>query len=129
MKRLVVAIILFCSCLVAGWAQDRPAYCDDVPQEYAKGVKVAQKKRGKLPKFDTEVATFYKVQVAILRNSDPRDYPFHASLVARFRPCEQVWVIESKKTFDTRKAAEKEKAQLRKLGYSGSYVIPIVGYQ
>jgi hypothetical protein len=69
------------------------------------------------------------VQVAILRNTDPADYPFHHKLVARYRPCEQVWVIESRESFTERQAAEQLKRELVALGYRGAYLTELVAYQ
>ncbi|MEN0005188.1 MAG: hypothetical protein AAF798_13635 [Bacteroidota bacterium] len=126
MKKILSLAFFICLFSIVGYAQDKPSYCDDIPDEYSKGV---IKKKGALPKFTTKAVKLYKVQVAILRNTNPESYPFHSSLVARYRPCEQVWVVESKKTFKTRSEADKEKANLRKLGYGGCYVTTILGYQ
>lgn len=109
-------------------AQDRPAYCDQLPTSYEKGAAPASS-RPSLPKFGTKSISLYKVQVAILRNTDPSNYPFHSKLVARFRPCEEVWVIESRETFSTRAEANKLKAEMLNVGYPGSYVTTVMGYQ
>lgn len=109
-------------------AQDRPTYCDELPTSYEKGATRASS-RPSLPKFDTKPVSLYKVQVAILRNTDPSNYPFHSKLVARFRPCEEVWVIESRETFTTRAEANRLKAEMLNVGYPGSYVTTVMGYQ
>lgn len=126
MERIIALTIIISFFAISGQAQDRPSYCDDLPVEYDKGV---SQKRGALPKFSTKAIKLYKVQVAILRNTNPEDYPFHSSLVARYRPCEQVWVVESKETYKTRKEAEKERQKLEKLGYGGCYITTILGYE
>lgn len=118
---------VFCVWLVPvlSYAQDKPTYCDEIPVMYDKTVA----SRPALPRFSTTPVTEYKVQVAILKFTHPRDYPFHQKLVARYRPCEQVWVIESKKICKTRAEAESLKGELRDLGYSGAYIIEILGYE
>ena len=118
--------------------QSRPSYCDGVPMTYEKGgLRKGVNSTGdgggsspvKLPKFDTDATTEYKVQVAILRYSSPTDHPFHNSLVARYRPCESVWVVESRKSYTTRAEADKLKRNLIQLGYKGAYITKLVGYQ
>ena len=119
--------------------QSRPSYCDGgVPVTYEKAglrkdVNSTGGSRGsspvKLPKFDTDATTEYKVQVAILRYSSPTDHPFHNSLVARYRPCEEVWVVESRKSYATRAGADKLKRDLIRLGYKGAYITELVAYQ
>ncbi|NRA48713.1 MAG: hypothetical protein HRU12_06240 [Phaeodactylibacter sp.] len=106
-------------------AQDRPSYCDDIPVMYDKGAS----SKPALPRFDTTPATQYKVQVAILKFTHPRDYPFHKYLVARYRPCEQVWVVETKECFRTRQDAEDMRAELKDLGYSGAYLVEVLAYE
>jgi hypothetical protein len=106
--------------------EQRPAYCDDLPVSYEKG---ASKARPSLPKFNTVPVPEYKVQVAILRSTDPKEYPFHSKLVARYRPCEEVWVIESKESFANKSEAIQLREELLKLGYSGCYVIEMIAYQ
>lgn len=71
----------------------------------------------------------YKVQVAILRYTDPSEYPFHPSLVARYRPCEQLWVVESRESFTDRAEAVKLQNKLKEVGYSGSYITDLIAYQ
>jgi hypothetical protein len=106
--------------------EQRPTYCDDLPVSYEKG---ATKARPSLPKFNTVPVPEYKVQVAILRFTDPAEYPFHPKLIARYRPCEEVWVIESKESFPNKSDALQLRNELRNLGYSGCYVIEMVAYQ
>lgn len=120
-------ICIFCLLLVPFFlsAQEKPLYCDEIPVMYDKAVA----SRPALPKFGTAPVTEYKVQVAILKFTHPRDYPFHKKLIARFRPCEQVWVIESKKICKTRAEAEGLKNELRDLGYNGAYVVELIGFE
>lgn len=106
--------------------EQRPAYCDDLPVSYEKG---ASRQRPSLPKFSTVPVPEYKVQVAILRFTDPAEYPFHPSLIARYRPCEEVWVIESRESFTSKSQALQLRDELRKMGYNGAYLIEMVGYQ
>jgi hypothetical protein len=68
------------------------------------------------------------VQVAILRYTDPAEYPFHPTLVARYRPCEQVWVIESRESFSERSEAEALQQTLQQAGYGGSYITDLIAY-
>lgn len=118
--------------------QSRPSYCDGAPVAYdnaglRKGVSLAGRGSGsspvKLPQFNTDPTTEYKVQVAILRYSSPTDHPFHDSLVARYRPCEEVWVVESRNSYTSRTQAEKLKRDLIRLGYKGAYITELIGYQ
>ena len=85
--------------------------------------------RPALPKFNTAAVTEYKVQVAILKFTHPKDYPFHKSLVARYRPCEQVWVVESRESFSSREEAEELQNELKRLGYRGAYLVELLGYE
>ncbi|MEZ4987257.1 MAG: hypothetical protein R2795_19810 [Saprospiraceae bacterium] len=103
----------------------RPSYCDELPTDYSKSAS----SRPSLPRFNTTPVPEYKVQVAILRHTDPHDYPFHPKLVARYRPCEQVWVIESRESFANKSDANKLKQELINAGYSGAYLIEMLGYQ
>ena len=113
---------------VQGWAQSpvkaKPVYCDNLPSAY--DVKAKPKA---LPVFNTKTGLEYRVQVAVLKDTDPRNYHFHNSLIARYQPCEQVWIVESKKTFKSRAEAERLKAELERLGYPGSYITTIVSYE
>jgi hypothetical protein len=111
-------------------AQPRPAYCDALPVTYEKGgTPPGGSVRPPLPRFNTTSVTEYKVQVAILRNTDPHGYPFHEKLVARWRPCEQVWVVESRESFTDRQAAERLRRELENLGYRGAYITELVAFQ
>jgi hypothetical protein len=130
MKHLIYSLLLVAFC---GWSfelsaqNEKPSYCDELPVTYSKGA--SRNSRPSLPKFSTTPTIEYKVQVAILRNTDPREYPFHEDLVARHRPCEEVWVIESRESFTSRSDALKLQNKLRNLGYNGAYLIEMVGYQ
>lgn len=108
-------------------AAQRPAYCDDLPVVYEKGG-AADGARPKLPKFATAPIIEYKVQVAILKFTHPKDHTFHPKLVARYRPCEEVWVVESRESFPDRKEAEKLRKELIKAGYKGAYITDLLGY-
>ena len=127
MKHLLILIMCLAPALLsAQQLEERPAYCDDIPQMYEKGPAPA---RSPLPMFTTAPVVEYKVQVAILKRTNPRTYPFHQSLVARWRPCEQVWVVETKETYAERKEAEQMQEFLKGLGYNGAYITECVGYQ
>ena len=102
----------------------KPVYCDNLPSAYD-----ANPKPNALPVFNTKTGLEYRVQVAVLKDTDPRNYHFHNSLAARYQPCEQVWIVESKKTFKSRAEAERLKAELERLGYPGSYITTIVSYE
>ena len=109
--------------------EDKPAYCDELPTTYERGAVPPGGSRPALPRFATAPVTEYKVQVAILRETDPSGYPFHSKLVARYRPCEQVWVIESRESFADRREADRLRRELIDLGYRGAYLVELVGYQ
>ncbi len=127
---LLLAGFLFFVPLNAQDDQPRPAYCDDLPVAMeARALPPSEAKPDALPRFPTTSLTEYKIQVAILRNTDPRAYPFHPLLVARYRPCEEVWVVESKATYRTREEAESARAELVRLGYSGAYLTTLVAYE
>lgn len=125
MKQCILTALLLSMPFAALLAQDRPTYCDDVPVMYDKTVS----SRPALPKFDTAPVQEYKVQVAILKFTHPRDYPFHKTLVARYRPCEQVWVVESRESFSSRQKAEELQNELKRLGYRGAYLVELLGYE
>jgi hypothetical protein len=125
MKYSVLIPIMFLALGIRLTAQDRPTYCDDIPVMYDKTVSA----KAALPKFNTSPVKEYKVQVAILKFTHPKDYPFHRALVARYRPCEQVWVVESRESFTSRREAEDLQAELKRLGYKGAYLIELLGYQ
>lgn len=125
--------ILFFLLLLTGstlWAQQtpptqRPSYCEELPVGYDQRISTADA----LPRFQSIPTKEYKVQVAILRYTDPADYPFHPDLVARYRPCEQVWVVESRQSFPDRSQAEALRDKLVQLGYTGAYLIELIGYR
>lgn len=129
MNKLILTVLLSLPLLVLR-AQDRPPYCDELPTTYEKGAAPpGGSPRQPLPRFGTTPITEYKVQVAILRDTDPSEYPFHQKLVARWRPCEQVWVIESRESFADRQAADRLRRELESLGYRGAYITELVAYQ
>lgn len=103
----------------------RPSYCDELPTDYSKSTA----SRPTLPKFNTTPTHEYKVQVAILRNTHPGDHPFHSKLVARYRPCEQVWVIESRESFTSRAEAVRLQREMVAMGYKDAYLIELLGYR
>lgn len=113
------------------FAQDqKPAYCDELPSTYGNVVAPpGSKPLPVLPRFATSPVQEFKVQVAILRQTDPKDFPFHPTLVARYRPCEQVWVVESRESFADRKQAEALQKNLVNLGYQGAYITDLIAYQ
>ena len=124
----VLAVFLFLASSL-GAQESRPAYCDNLPTTYEKGANSSGSSRPSLPRFGTTPTKEYKVQVAILRNTDPSGYPFHEKLIARYRPCEEVWVLESRESFASRSAALSLRNQLRNLGYLGAYLVECIGYQ
>lgn len=128
-KNLLPLLLLLIGTL-KGFTQNpikaKPAYCNDVPSAYETG---SGRKPKPLPVFNTKNNLEYRVQVAVLRDTDPRNYSFHNSLVARYQPCEQIWIVESKKTYKSRDEAEKAKAEFGRLGYTGCYITTIVTYE
>jgi hypothetical protein len=123
---MLISLLLFGSNLLLA---QKPAYCDEMPSSYEQVTARGGSARAKLPKFATRAVTEYKVQVAILKFTDPAEYPFHSKLVARYRPCEEVWVIESRETFKSRAEAQRLQAELRNVGYNSAYLVELVGYQ
>lgn len=120
------------SCLLA--QAEKPAYCEELPATYGSvsGVPGSTTDPGgapPLPRFATTPTKAYKVQVAILRYTDPSEYPFHPALVARYRPCEQLWVVESRESFANRSDAVALQDQLQEAGYEGSYITDLIAYQ
>lgn len=109
---------------------EKPAYCEEGPATYGS---VAALPGGSptppLPRFATTPTKEYKIQVAILRYTDPAEYPFHPKLVARYRPCEEVWVIESRESFANKAEAVALQKELKQLGYEGAYLTELLGYQ
>ena len=132
MKIVMLTVLLFLPffCFSQVQPEERPTYCDELPVTYEK---VAFRKGGStrsaLPRFSTTPTTEYKVQVAILKFSNPKDFPFHPKLVARYRPCEEVWVIESRESYASKAEAKKLQNEMEKLGYRGAYITELVGYQ
>lgn len=132
MKNFIVFLCLLVP--VFAFSQQKPAYCDELPVSYEKGAWTTVKggspvQKSSLPKFKTVPVRCYKIQVAILKFTSPENYPFHESLIARHRPCEEVWVVESKECFDTKAQANVMKDKLIKLGYSGAYVVELVAWE
>lgn len=105
--------------------EPRPSYCADATDTFGNTDATA----APLPKFATTPTTEYRVQVAILRYTDPAEYPFHSTLVARWRPCEQVWVIESRQSFTERDQAVTLQGTLAEAGYTGTYITELIAYQ
>jgi len=108
----------------------KPAYCDEPALTATRAAVPA----GSAPvpvmaEYPTLPTVCYKVQVAILRQSNPYDFRFHPSLMARWRPCEQVWVVESKATYCDRAEAEVVQARLNELGYTDTFLTQLVTYQ
>jgi hypothetical protein len=101
--------------------------CGEPTSMYTRGA--APTSGSPLPKFTTQPVREYKVQVALLRNTTPEDFPFHESLVARWRPCEEAWVVESRQSFASRQEAVRLRERLRRMGYSGAFLVELVGYQ
>lgn len=124
MKQGILLSLLFLL-PVTLWAQRKPTYCEEIPATYDKTVAA----KPALPQFGTTPTTEYKVQVAILKFTQPKDYPFHPKLVARYRPCEEVWVVESRQLCRTRADAERLRQELRGLGYTGAYITEVVAYR
>jgi hypothetical protein len=105
----------------------KPGYCEEPVMETARSVPVGGSPV--LTEYPTLPCICYKVQVAILQETNPFNFHFHPSLVARWRPCEQVWVIESKDNFCSREEADNFRNRLRELGYADTYVTQLVTYQ
>lgn len=126
--RHFIFLVLLAFCTTITYAQ-KPSYCDQLPTSYDQVTAKGVSPRPQLPKFSTEAVTEYKVQVAILKFTDPSDYPFHSDLVARFRPCEQVWVVESRESFKSKEEAQRLQRDLRNVGYDSAYLVELVGYQ
>ncbi len=129
MKIIFTTMFVLCTMLLSAQTE-KPPYCEEGPSTYGS---VAAIPGGStpppLPRFTTTPTKEYKIQVAILRYTDPAEYPFHSDLVARYRPCEQVWVVESRESFPNRADAVKLQQKLKDLGYSGAYITELMGYQ
>lgn len=128
MKHGLLFIMLLCCSLLTA-QETRPSYCDEMPVSYDQVTPKGGSPRPKLPKFQTKAVSEYKVQVAILKFTNPEDFPFHSKLIARYRPCEEVWVVESRDMYRSRAEAERLQRELRNLGYNGAYVVEMIGYQ
>ena len=121
-------ICLFAATTYAQDQQPKPTYCEELPATYGSVATLNATPPPSLPRFSSTPTTEYRVQVAILRYTDPKDYPFHPSLVARYRPCEQVWVVESRESFPDRTQAVNLQNELKGLGYDGAYITDLVAY-
>lgn len=128
MKFLLTVLFVFATLLLAAQAE-KPPYCEEGPATYGSVAAIPGGSPPPLPRFTTSPTKEYKVQVAILRYTDPEEYPFHPTLVARYRPCEQVWVVESRQSFPNRADAVALQTKLKDLGYGGAYITDLVGYQ
>lgn len=131
MKKILILLLLATgSTLFAQDIAPKPAYCDEGPATYGSVAALpGATTTPPLPRFSTMATKEYKVQVAILRYTDPSEYPFHSSLVARYRPCEQVWVVESRESFANRSDAAALQTELKGLGYGEAYITELMGYQ
>lgn len=122
-----ISLFLLLLLPILAYSQDpRPAYCEELPVSYDKALARASPS---LPKFATAPTKEYKIQVAILRYTDPTLYPFHPLLVARYRPCEEVWVVESRESYPDKKDAQNLRNKLVNLGYQGAYLVEMMGYR
>lgn len=128
MKYFLTLFLFVSSILVLSAQEDRPRYCDELPVSYEATKGLGVKPRDPLPKFATTPVPEYKVQVAVLRFTDPTEYPFHNKLIARYRPCEEIWVIESRESFSSKAEALALRNELRSLGYDGAYLVEMMGY-
>ena len=107
-------------------AQPKPSYCDEPVMAATTS---AAPGGSPMPQYPALASICYKVQVAILRETSPYDFAFHPSLTARWRPCEEVWVVETKETYCNKNEAESAKGRLKELGYPGAFLTKMVGYQ
>lgn len=127
---ILFALLLPVFCLAQAQTEERPTYCDELPVTYEKvAFRKSGARRSSLPRFQTQAIKEYKVQVAILRFTDPKDFPFHPKLVARYRPCEEVWVVESRESYPNKADAQRLQAELERLGYRGAYITELIAYQ
>ncbi len=128
--KTMMTLLLFCFAVTLGAQDEKPPYCDEGPATYGSVAAIPGTTTAPpLPRFTTTPTKEYKVQVAILRYTDPAEYPFHPDLVARYRPCEQIWVVESRNSFPNRTEAVALQEKLKGLGYGGSYITELLGYQ
>jgi hypothetical protein len=128
MKLLLTVLLVFTTLLLTAQTE-KPPYCEEGPATYGSVAAIPGGSPPPLPRFTTTPTKEHKVQVAILRYTDPSEYPFHPSLVARYRPCEQLWVVESRESFPNRADAVALQAKLKDLGYGGAYITELIGYQ
>ena len=128
MKFLLTVLLVFTTLLLSAQTE-KPPYCEEGPATYGSVAAIPGGTPPPLPRFTTAPTKEHKVQVAILRYTDPSEYPFHPSLVARYRPCEQLWVVESRESFPDRADAVALQSKLKGLGYSGAYITELIGYQ
>lgn len=135
MRNLLLLLLIFSAGLVSAQTtaadapKPKPAYCDEGLNTYGSVPNVINgAPPTALPAFRTEAVPEYKIQVAILRYTDPTEYPFHPALVARYRPCEEVWVVESRESFLDRADAVELQAELRAAGYSSAFITEMIGY-
>ena len=127
--RILLTLLLLTTALHLGAQDEKPPYCSEGPATYgAVAALPGVTPPPPLPTFSTTPTMEYKVQVAILRYTNPSEYPFHSKLVARYRPCEQVWVVESRDSFADRADAVDLQNELKRLGYGGAYVTELMGY-
>ena len=129
--RLFTLFILLIAATALSAQDQKPPYCEELPATYGNvaGIPGGTASAPPLPRFATTPMKEYKVQVAILRYTDPSEYPFHPTLVARYRPCEQVWVVESRESFPNRDDAVALQNELKKAGYGGAYITDLIAYQ
>lgn len=128
MKFLLTIFLASATFLLAAQTE-KPPYCEEGPATYGSVAAIPGGTPPPLPRFSTTPTKEYKLQVAILRYTDPTEYPFHPSLVARYRPCEQVWVVESRESFPNKADAVALQTKLKGLGYGGAYITELIGYQ
>lgn len=128
MKNTILLAFVIMASVLSGQSE-KPLYCEEGPETYGAVASLPGGSPPPLPRFNTTPTKEYKIQVAILRYTDPSEYPFHPDLVARYRPCEQVWVVESRKSFPNRADAVALQKKLKDLGYGGAYITDLVGYQ
>lgn len=128
MKFFITTLFVFSTLLLCAQTE-KPPYCEEGPSTYGSVAAIPGGSPPPLPRFTTTPTKEYKIQVAILRYTDPSEYPFHSDLVARYRPCEQVWVVESRESYPNRADAVNLQKKLKDLGYSGAYITELMGYQ
>jgi len=128
MKTLFTLLLISATFMLAAQAE-KPPYCEEGPATYGSVAAIPGATPPPLPRFNTTPTPEYKVQVAILRYTDPSEYPFDPALVARYRPCEQVWVVESRESFADRADATRLQSDLKSKGYGGAYITDLIAYQ